>query len=111
MAAKGLTPAQIDHYTKVKITYKTNLTVSGSEMVVSVLNEGTDKVAYGQNTTKLTNSKGYTTQTFTIMKGKNASGAITDMLIGTMAYTSDFSGTCGMFAGDCLYIYSIEFIA
>lgn len=111
MAAKGLTPAQIDHYTKVKITYKTNLTVSGSEMVVSVLNEGTDKVAYGQNTTKLTNSNGYTTQTFTIMKGKNASGAITDMLIGTMAYTSDFSGTCGMFAGDCLYIYSIEFIA
>ena len=110
MSANGLSDLQISEYSKIKITYKTSLTVSTSELAVAVLNEGDSTVQYGKNTTKFTNSNDYTTQTLTITKGKNASGAITDILLGTMAYANDFSGVCGMFAGDCLYVYSIEFL-
>jgi pyruvate kinase len=55
--------------------------------------------------------KSFAEKTVDIVKTKNASGGITDIVIGTMAYSEDYSGTCGMFAGDCVYIKSIEFIA
>ena len=111
MQAKGLTPLQIASYSKIKITYKTSLTVSSSELILAVLNEGSNTVKYGTNTTALTNSEAYVTATLDIAKASSASGAITDIVFGTMAYANDYSGVCGMFAGDAIYIYSIEFVA
>ena len=112
MQDKGLTPAQISKYNKIRITYKTSLTISNCELMVGVLNEGDSAVKYSGNTVKIENSSNamYTSRTLDIPKQKSASGAITDIIFGTMAYTSDFSGTCGMFAGDSIYISSIEFL-
>lgn len=112
MQDKGLTPVDISGYSKIRITYKTSLTFPTSELMVGVLNEGDTKVNYGKNTVNLINNPtGYTTQTFDLPKQKTASGAITDLILGTMAYATDFSGVCGMAAGDCIYVRSIEFIA
>lgn len=111
MRDKGLTAANISGYAKVRISYTTNFTAADSEFTVAVLNEGNPKVAYGENTTALVSSNTYTERTFDIKKGKNASGQITEIMFGTMAYTDDYSGVCGMFKGDCVYIKSIEFIA
>jgi hypothetical protein len=33
------------------------------------------------------------------------------LMFGTMFYTEDYSGTCGLMKGDCVYIQSIEFLA
>ena len=112
MQAKDLTALQINDYSKVKITYKTALTISTGELAFGVLSEGDPAIKYGANTTKLNNaSADYTTQTFNIKKQETAGGKITDILFGSMAYYGDFQGACGMIAGDCIYIHSIEFIA
>lgn len=112
MQKKGLTALQIGDYSKIKITYKTALTIPNGELAFAVLNEGDPAIKYQANTAVLTNSpNAYTTQTFEIKKQDTASGKITDLLFGTMAYYDDFKGVCGMLAGDCIYIHSIEFIA
>lgn len=111
MRAKGLCPAEIGAFGKIRITYKTALTVKGSELAVAVLSEGDGAVRYGVNTVPIANAPAYATATFEIAKSGAASGAVTSIVFGTMAYVSDFSGTCGMFAGDSLYIAAIELIA
>ena len=111
MRDKGLTAADIDNFTKIKITLKTSFVVENSELMVALLNEGDSAIGYGKNTTSFVASKSFAEKTVDIVKTKNASGGITDIVIGTMAYSDDYSGTCGMFAGDCVYIKSIEFIA
>ncbi len=110
MAKKGLKISEIGGFSKIKITYKTALTVKNSEFVFAVLNEGDNKVSHGANTTILTHSENFTVKTFEISKNDKSSGKITDIMIGTMAYSEDYSGTCGMIKGDCIYIQSIEFM-
>ncbi|MBR2968827.1 MAG: endonuclease/exonuclease/phosphatase family protein [Clostridia bacterium] len=111
MRDKGLTAADIENFTKIKITLKTSFVVENSELMVALLNEGDSAIGYGKNTTSFVAPKNFAEKTVDIVKTKNASGGITDIVIGTMAYSDDYSGTCGMFAGDCVYIKSIEFIA
>ena len=58
----------------------------------------------------MVNSEAFSERTVTVSKSTSASGNITKILFGTMGYTDDFSGVCGLFKGDCVYIRSIEFI-
>ena len=108
---KGLTASQIDNVKKIKISYKTAFTVEESEFAVAILNDGETTVKHGQNTCKLTNSNGFVEKTIEINYSDSASGLITDIVFGTMAYADDYSGVCGLFAGDCIYVKSIEFLA
>ena len=98
-------------FTKIKITYKTAVTVKTTELAIGVLNEGYNKIAFGTNTTAIPYSESFTTKTLDIRTHEDAGGRITDLQIGTMAYTEDYSGTCGLMKGDCIYIQSIEFVA
>jgi hypothetical protein len=111
MADKGYTPTQIASVSKIKITYKTSFTVKNSEFVVAVLNEGNPTVNYDGNTSPIENTEAFAEKTVTIKKTDGANGNITKILFGNMGYTDDYSGVCGLFKGDCIYIRSIEFIA
>ena len=111
MADKGFTASQIENVSKIKIVYQTAFTIKNTEFVLAVLNEGDPKVSYGTNTSAMANSEAFSERTVTVFKSTSASGNITKILFGTMGYTDDFSGVCGLFKGDCVYIRSIEFIA
>lgn len=111
MKDKGLSPADIGGCSKIKIIYKTSFTAQNGEFVIAVLNEGDENVSYGINTTPLPRSDNFTEKVLELKKGASASGNITDILFGTMAYSEDYSGVCGLLKGDCVYVRSIEFIA
>ena len=111
MQEKGLKPCDIGGFSKIKIVYKTAFTVNNCEFVFGIFNEGNKSVSYGTNTAKMANSETFVTKTFDIPKHKDADGNITDLMFGTMFYADDYSGTCGLMKGDCIYIQSIEFIA
>jgi len=111
MADRSLKAADIAGYSKIRIVYKTVYTVSNAEFMVAVLNEGNNAINHAVNATVMTSSSAFEEKTFNIAKHEDASGAITTLVLGTMAYADDFNGTCGMFAGDCVYISSIELIA
>lgn len=111
MQSRGLTPAEISDYSRIRIRYKTCLTVAESEWMLGILCEGAGGMDYTENATKMTNSNnGFTEQVYEIALSPDASGKITGVVFGTMAYMSDYAGTCGMYAGDCFYISSIEFL-
>ena len=110
MADKGYTQTQIANVSKIKITYKTSFTVKNSEFVIAVLDDGNSTVNYGGNTSAIENSEAFAEKTISIKKTDNSKGKITKVLFGNMYYSEDFSGVCGLFKGDCIYIKSIEFI-
>lgn len=96
---------------KINIRFAASLTVGGSELMMAALSEGDEGIAYGVNTTVLPAVQGNALQTqVKIKKSEDCSGNFVKIAIGTMAYMNDYSGVCGMYAGDSIYIYSLEWM-
>lgn len=111
MKDKGLSPVRSDIYNKINIRFAASLTVGGSELMMAALSEGDEGIAYGVNTTVLPAVQGNVLQTqVKIKKSEDCSGNFVKIAIGTMAYMNDYSGVCGMYAGDSIYIYSLEWM-
>lgn len=105
----GISPPALANYRKIRITYKTVLTEQNSEFAVGFVGAG-ETVKYGTNTVNFRHVESdFYTVTLDLPQNIGVT-ALSKIYIGTMAYASDYSGICGMYAGDAVYLYSIEFI-